>query len=110
MVALSSKARPYLDPTRSSAVQKLTAYKAPRARIQNFEEERARERVLRIRMPSGHQTKTPAAPVPIMAKGKIMYSVTSQAIEKTFSAGTLALVPQVNIVLRYINERATSDA
>ena len=53
---------PVLDPLDRRLVGMISLNDLLGARIQNLEEERARERVLRIRMPSGRQAKSPTAP------------------------------------------------
>ena len=53
---------PVLDPqTERLLVGMISLNDLLGARIQNLEDERARERVLRIRMPSGHQVRPPTA-------------------------------------------------
>jgi CBS domain-containing protein len=53
---------PVLDPLDRRLVGMISLNDLLGARIQNLEDERARERVLRIRMPSGHQARPPTAP------------------------------------------------
>jgi CBS domain-containing protein len=53
---------PVLDPLDRRLVGMISLNDLLGARIQNLEDERARERVLRIRMPSGRQAGTPTTP------------------------------------------------
>jgi DNA-binding MarR family transcriptional regulator/CBS domain-containing protein len=53
---------PVLDPLDRRLVGMISLNDLLGARIQNLEDERARERVLRIRMPSGRQARTPTTP------------------------------------------------
>ena len=52
---------PVLDPLDRRLVGMISLNDLLGARIQNLEDERVRERVLRIRMPSGRKARPPAA-------------------------------------------------